>query len=64
MSPKLVKVYLPESVHRWIKSLANWHEQEIGPYVADLVRTHMPKEVKFSERGPTKKKSSDAESPE
>jgi len=56
MSAKLVKVYLAEPVHRWIKTLATWHHQEIGQYVADLVRAHMPKEVRFSAQAPTKKK--------
>jgi hypothetical protein len=64
MSAKLVKVYLAEPVHRWIKTLAAWHHQEIGQYVGDLVKIHMPKDLKFSERPPAKKNSKSTEASE
>ena len=54
MGTKLVKLRLAPLLHRWVKTLATWHDKEIGDYIADVLQKNVPREIKFSQAKPTK----------
>ena len=63
MSTKLVKLHLAKPLHRWVKTVATSRDKEIGDYITDVLREHVPKEIRFNdgnhrnEKGPKSKKS-------
>jgi hypothetical protein len=44
---KMIKLHPSPPLHKWIKTLATFHDKEIGDYLIDVLREHLPKEIKF-----------------
>jgi hypothetical protein len=47
----MIKLYPSEALHRWIKTLATFHDKEIGAYILDVLREKLPKEISFDPEG-------------
>ncbi len=47
MSTKLVKLDVPESLHRRIKTVAASKDRKIPDYVLELLEEHVPKHITF-----------------
>lgn len=44
---KLIKLFPSEALHKWIKTLATFHNEEIGDYLISVLKEHLPKEIKY-----------------
>jgi hypothetical protein len=51
MSTKLVKLDVPEPLHRRIKTIAASKDKKISDYMLDVLEEHVPKYITFSSEG-------------
>jgi hypothetical protein len=56
MSTKLIKLDVPDALHRRIKTLAAHHEKKISDYVVEVLEEHVPKIIVFADEEKTEKK--------
>lgn len=52
MSTKLVRLDVPEALHRRIKTLAAYKDQKIPEYMLEVLDDNVPKGITFSEDEP------------
>jgi hypothetical protein len=53
---RMIKLYPSEALHRWIKTLATFHNKEIGAYILDVLRDKLPKEISFDPESESQQK--------
>ena len=56
MSTKLIRLDVPEALHRRIKTLAAYYEKKIPDYMLEILEEHVPKGISFSESDYAEKK--------
>ena len=56
MSTKLIRLDVPDALHRRIKTLAAHHDKKIPEYMIEILEEHVPKIIVFSDDQKTEKK--------
>jgi hypothetical protein len=56
MGTKLIRLDVPDSLHRRIKTLAAYHDKKIPEYMLEVLEAHVPKGITFSTGESTEKK--------
>ena len=56
MGTKLVRLDIPDSLHKRIKTLAAHHEKKIPDYMLEVLEEHVPRAIIFSDGDSKEKK--------
>jgi hypothetical protein len=56
MGTKLVRLDIPDALHKRIKTLAAHHEKKIPDYILEVLEEHVPKMIIFGDDESTGKK--------
>jgi hypothetical protein len=63
MSTKLVKLAVPEPLHRRIKTVAAFQDKKIPVYILEVLDDHVPTQITFPANETTPKKKPRGERP-